>query len=271
MFVSSLQLVCYIACFFTVVRGESHSAMIAGENAQVGEFPHQVSIRYQGKHICGGAIIHKSYILTAAHCVYNKDREKFTVVSGTIYLSKGGQEHIIDKIQCHKKYSRRTTENDIAIIKLQKPIRFNKFQYPIQLTRNYSKRNVDGVVSGWGKIVYPAKSYPNNLQKLSMTTISNKKCRDRYENDAKKILPGMICAYSNNEYAKHKGVCQGDSGGPLVKQGNNKLELIGVASWVWKYCAQGKPDVFTSVFYYQNWINQSIHNLSTTINNKLIM
>uniref|UniRef100_A0A6M2DZJ2 Putative trypsin-like serine protease n=1 Tax=Xenopsylla cheopis TaxID=163159 RepID=A0A6M2DZJ2_XENCH len=216
MFVSSLQLVCYIACFFTVVRGESHSAMIAGENAQVGEFPHQVSIRYQGKHICGGAIIHKSYILTAAHCVYNKDREKFTVVSGTIYLSKGGQEHIIDKIQCHKKYSRRTTENDIAIIKLQKPIRFNKFQYPIQLTRNYSKRNVDGVVSGWGKIV-------------------------------------------------------GDSGGPLVKQGNNKLELIGVASWVWKYCAQGKPDVFTSVFYYQNWINQSIHNLSTTINNKLIM
>lgn len=44
---------------------------------------------------------------------------------------------------------------------------------------------------------------------------------------------------------------QGDSGGPLVANG----ELIGIVSWG-KPCAVGKPDVFTRVYYYREWIKR---------------
>lgn len=43
--------------------------VVGGENAAVGQFPHQVSLRQYTSHICGGTIIAPQMILTAAHCV----------------------------------------------------------------------------------------------------------------------------------------------------------------------------------------------------------
>lgn len=43
--------------------------VVGGENAAVGQFPHQVSLRQYTSHICGGTIIAPQIILTAAHCV----------------------------------------------------------------------------------------------------------------------------------------------------------------------------------------------------------
>lgn len=43
--------------------------IVGGDDAQVGQFPHQVSLRQLSSHICGGSIIAPQIILTAAHCV----------------------------------------------------------------------------------------------------------------------------------------------------------------------------------------------------------
>lgn len=42
--------------------------IIDGELADIKEFPFQVSIIYKNLHHCGGSIISKWHILTAAHC-----------------------------------------------------------------------------------------------------------------------------------------------------------------------------------------------------------
>lgn len=51
----------------------SNFKIVGGSEASLGEFPHQVAFTTElndGTHyICGGSIIHKRIILTAAHCV----------------------------------------------------------------------------------------------------------------------------------------------------------------------------------------------------------
>lgn len=43
--------------------------VVGGQNAAKGEFPWQVSLLKNNNHNCGGSIISKNHILTAAHCV----------------------------------------------------------------------------------------------------------------------------------------------------------------------------------------------------------
>lgn len=44
--------------------------IIGGKAAEEGQFPHQVSIRNNGIHICGGSIINQQWVLTVAECIY---------------------------------------------------------------------------------------------------------------------------------------------------------------------------------------------------------
>ncbi|XP_018400105.1 PREDICTED: serine protease 48-like, partial [Cyphomyrmex costatus] len=95
-------------------------AIVGGQNAIPGEFPHQVSLRYNDNHVCGGSIISQTKILTAAHCVtvpkppYND----FKVATGSISIT-GGQLHNVKKITVHPQFSNSYEDawiNDIAVI-----------------------------------------------------------------------------------------------------------------------------------------------------------
>merc|ERR1712179_729736 len=49
--------------------GYADGRIIGGEEAPAHEFPWQISLRNLGSHICGGSIINKNQVITAAHCV----------------------------------------------------------------------------------------------------------------------------------------------------------------------------------------------------------
>lgn len=72
----------YIFFFFSdpyiglrVVLPFLEGRITGGQNANKGEFPHQVSLQWgvppfqDVKHFCAGTIIDRSWILTAGHCV----------------------------------------------------------------------------------------------------------------------------------------------------------------------------------------------------------
>lgn len=46
--------------------------IVNGMETYAGEFPWMVSVKLNGNHWCGGALVHSRWILTAAHCVDKK-------------------------------------------------------------------------------------------------------------------------------------------------------------------------------------------------------
>ena len=115
--------------------------------------------------------------------------------------------HKISEMTIHKKYDRKTAENDIALLKLDKVVIFSEKILPICLPDLNSKEdylNRDALIVGWGRNT-------NNSADLQQTIItlianSNENCK-AYLNANKKYL--MYCALNSEN---HSNACTGDSG-----------------------------------------------------------
>ena len=57
--------------------------VVNGENASPHAWPWQISLRVNGRHICGGSLVANDWVVTAAHCVDRNPRPSgYTVVVG---------------------------------------------------------------------------------------------------------------------------------------------------------------------------------------------
>lgn len=131
--------------------------IIGGANAARAQFRHQVSLRHNNgrSHFCGGSIIARRFVLTAAHCTQRQlaQPDNVRVVVGATLVSTGGTQYRTDRIINHPNYNNRTLANDIAVIRTAEPIVFNALVQPISLPRNDVPvaGGVASTLSGWGQ------------------------------------------------------------------------------------------------------------------------
>nr|AKR52929.1 chymotrypsin-like serine protease [Ctenocephalides felis] len=221
--------------------------IIGGEDAPEGSAPYQVSLRNRDlEHFCGGSILNKRWIVTAAHAL--KPGILKSVYMGSNSLDGMGTYYDVERFVMHDKYTPRITVNyaDIGLIKVAKDIVFGDKVQPIKI----SKRNIKGgeicKATGWG-LLGSVDSVPNELQQVETTTITDEKCFELTQF----IDPtSQICTF--REFGR--GICFGDSGGPLVY----KNELVGITSMHLYSCRGGRPDIFVKVRDFQSWINSEI-------------
>ena len=111
-----------------------------GDNARPGEFAHQAYLfisLLDGTVKCGASIIHPMLLLTAAHCVYDViNPQKITVVTGEhdTSVNEGREQWLsVRSAVIHESYNEDESENDIALLILQSPIRLDNFSKAIKI------------------------------------------------------------------------------------------------------------------------------------------
>jgi len=213
----------------------------------------------EGHWSCGATLLNKKYALTAAHCVNASQ-----VTGGAMTLTLGEHDTSaktetinVQKIKVsaivHPKYKDETL-NDIAILKLLTPAKFNKNVVPACLPTDKSKTYIgmDAVVSGWG-LTAEKGSTSSVLKETTVKVIPNTAKECLKSTEVKTVDAGKICVYK-----KGTDHCSGDSGGPLVVTENGRLTVIGAVSGGFGCARTGYAGYHARVTHYLDWINSNI-------------
>nr|XP_012218765.1 PREDICTED: trypsin-1-like [Linepithema humile] len=240
-----------ILCLALIVSASCLQPRIIGGTATtIDKHPYQVSIHYDGKLLCGGSIISKDWILTAAHCVYGGKVALFKIRVASSYHDEGGTLITsIASIIAHEWYDEDTYMYDVALIKLTNPVSLGKNAKIVALATPSTniKTGSKAIVAGWGKTSTNGAS-SKVLRVLTAPTIDQKVCQEIYAHH-RIVTSDMLCAgYTTGG----KDTCQGDSGGPLVYNGVQ----IGIVSWGAQCASVGYPGVYTRVSAIRSWITK---------------
>ncbi|KAJ6645600.1 Trypsin 3A1 [Pseudolycoriella hygida] len=215
---------------------------------------------------CGGTILRKNLILTAAHCntngsydnIYPAGNYYITVGANTNELSDGVL-HYVKKVNVHPEYKGGHEHHffhDVAVLELTEEIELNDKAQLTELAESGDKAPVGTpvVVKGWG--VNPDHNNDNHLYAVELDVISAKECIEKVAGGkVEDVEKHQICAF-----APGKSHCEGDSGGPLIDTKINRQ--VGIVSYGAVDCTLGKPDIYTRVTDVLDFINGIIEEAS---------
>ncbi|XP_065300552.1 anionic trypsin-2-like [Dermacentor albipictus] len=208
------------------------------------------------KMACGGSILSRRFILTAAHCIHFGYRLPVSILVryNSTYLGRGPLASAKDVIP-HPRFSMDTVANDIGLVKLTKPLQFDKFVKPICLPMTRLQLvHKKAFAAGWGKTRDTGVKGTHRLHYIKTNILPFRNCTTSFDPWMQQDVftdASVICTKTNG-----KGVCQGDSGGPVTvwRKRQRKYFQVGVVSFSRGCSKAGHPNVHTRVSHFVHWI-----------------
>ncbi|CAF1276283.1 unnamed protein product [Rotaria magnacalcarata] len=242
--------------------------IVGGQQAPAYIYPWLVSLsdRHRVDPFCAGFIISPNVILTAAHCLKNRNSDQIQILSKIHDLRDfKGDQHDIDQWIIHSEYRSNDSMhlNDIALVKVKQD--FATDLQPCCLPRKKSnvfpQPKTQAVISGWGKVLTkPTSQNSPVLQHVVIPIVDYKNTRC-YHSIADKSR--QICAgYDTLDIDS----CSGDSGAPLlvVEHDGDEQYFVaaGIVSYGNKQCdASISSGVYTRISFYVDWIEATLNYL----------
>lgn len=238
------------------------SRIVNGSDSMPSHHPWIVGIQFVDKLYCGGALINNRYVITAGHCLKGINPKRIRLIIGDHDRNRKSsvqEVRYISQVHIHPGFEKRTFNNDLALILMDREVRFSAYIRPVCLPtndRSYNKQQT--TIVGWGKT--SENGAPANiLQEVQVPVIPQKKCRHETKYRPHEITANMLCAgYDDGKL----DACQGDSGGPMVWEQEKRYIQIGIVSWGQGCARAGYPGVYTRIGRYLNWIIDKTRNNS---------
>uniref|UniRef100_A0A1W7R7X0 Putative trypsin-like serine protease n=1 Tax=Aedes albopictus TaxID=7160 RepID=A0A1W7R7X0_AEDAL len=251
-----------------ISQSETVPTIINGTETTEGQWPWHVAIFHSFQYVCGGSIISKTYVLTAAHCtLHRKNRQKQNVKNifvdaGThdLFTFYNRQRHSVKSVSIFDNYTWPSHQYDIAILELDTELKFDQYVQPVCVSLEQNLVNKVGTVVGWGLTEFDTAS--TILREARLPVVDTMTCLNSdHEAFGPTLKRQMFCA----GYTNGTGVCNGDSGGGLFFEINGVWYLGGIVSFTRArdenktMCYTKGYGVFTKIHDFLSWIREHTH------------
>jgi secreted trypsin-like serine protease len=236
-------------------------------------------------HFCTGSIVSPLHIITAAHCIMEKEyMEIVNVVVGIDTLgdldSTLAQVRSVDEVFVHPEYDNSTKFHDIAVIQLNESLVFSNETSiariclpriePSDRETEYPANSASLVAIGWGLLSADAESIPDDLHLQQVTvkavSVDDETCTEFIANSSFQFCAGENGGGKGKKVHFHHLIelylihnldtCQGDSGGPLMRfeSAQKQWVLAGVTSFGLGCGDPRYSGVYTRASAYRKWL-----------------
>ncbi|ALC46203.1 CG11841, partial [Drosophila busckii] len=216
---------------------------------------------------CGGTLINNRVVLTAAHCLYSDSGAVNVVRLGDLDFATetddaDPEDFGVQNITEHPDYKYPDLYNDIALLKLDRGVRFNVYKHPACLPFDDGSKADTFTATGWGDVKFAGRS-STRLLKVKLDNYGSV-CPTASDIDE---LPNgfnvstQLCIGST----ERKDTCNGDSGGPALGYHADypcMYHVMGITS-IGIGCGEpNKPTIYTRVHFYLDWIKLELSKFS---------
>ncbi|XP_075727822.1 chymotrypsin-1-like isoform X2 [Rhipicephalus microplus] len=207
---------------------------------------------------CGGSIITRDVIMTAAHCVKTGGRIARVVVYYNTTRLQDDNYIDVESAVVHPKYRNLDSGYNIALLKLSRPIdRYDRFVRPVCLPWQGKRiRAGQMLIAGYGAVNMQNKPSDHIFYYMA-NVLSERSCSlamaHQWKHIKAKVWKLFMC--TKNLY---QTAYTGDSGDPVTAISGGRSVQYGIVTFGQKQNRGPAPVMHTKVSMFIDWINDSL-------------